>query len=97
MDFIFTGDADYGSERDMVASGIDLDCEVLSAGHHGSSSSSSSLFLEKTNPYYVVISCGKDNSYGHPHTETLERLREVGSKILITKDCGEVRLEEKES
>lgn len=74
MDFIFTGDADYGSERDMVASGIDLDCEVLSAGHHGSSSSSSSLFLEKTNPYYVVISCGKDNSYGHPHVEVVEML-----------------------
>ena len=74
MDFIFTGDADYGSEKDMVASGIDLDCEVLSAGHHGSSSSSSSLFLEKTNPYYVVISCGKDNSYGHPHVEVVEML-----------------------
>ncbi len=74
MDFIFTGDADYGSEKDMVASGINLDCEVLSAGHHGSSSSTSSLFLEKTNPYYVVISCGKDNSYGHPHVEVVEML-----------------------
>jgi beta-lactamase superfamily II metal-dependent hydrolase len=74
MDFIFTGDADYTSEKAMVASGIDLDCEVLSAGHHGSSSSSSSLFLEKTNPYYVVISCGEDNSYGHPHVEVVEML-----------------------
>ena len=73
-DFIFTGDADYGSERDMVASGIDLDCEVLSLGHHGSASSSSSLFLENTLPEAVVISCGKDNSYGHPHVEVMELL-----------------------
>jgi beta-lactamase superfamily II metal-dependent hydrolase len=73
-DFIFTGDADYGSEKDMVVSGIDLDCEVLSVGHHGSASSSSSLFLEKTNPEYVVISCGKGNNYGHPHVEVVELL-----------------------
>ena len=73
-DFIFTGDADYGSERDMVASGIDLDCEVLSLAHHGSSSGNSSLFLEKTNPEVAVISCGKGNNYGHPHVEVVELL-----------------------
>lgn len=73
-DFIFTGDADYGSEREMVASGIDLDCEVLSLAHHGSSSGNSSLFLEKTNPLSVVISCAKNNGYGHPHVEVVELL-----------------------
>lgn len=76
-DFIFTGDADYGSERDMVASGIDIDCEVLSVGHHGSASSSSSIFLENTTPEYVVISCGKGNSYGHPHEEVMELLENM--------------------
>lgn len=76
-DFIFTGDADYGSERDMVASGIDIDCEVLSVGHHGSASSSSSIFLENTTPEYVVISCGKENSYGHPHEEVMELLENM--------------------
>lgn len=76
-DFIFTGDADYGSERDMVASGIDIDCEVLSVGHHGSASSSSSIFLENTTPEYVVISCGKGNSYGHPHEEVMELLESM--------------------
>ena len=73
-DFIFTGDADYGSERDMVASGINLDCEVLSLAHHGSSTGNSSLFLEKTLPEAVVISCGKGNDYGHPHVEVVELL-----------------------
>ena len=73
-DFIFTGDADYGSEREMVASGINLDCEVLSLAHHGSSTGNSSLFLEKTNPEVAVISCGKGNNYGHPHVEVVELL-----------------------
>lgn len=76
-DFIFTGDADYGSEREMVASGIDLDCEVLSLAHHGSASGNSSLFLEKTLPEVAVISCGKDNSYGHPHVEVVELLKNM--------------------
>ena len=73
-DFIFTGDADYGSERQMVASGINLDCEVLSLAHHGSSTGNSSLFLEKTVPEWAVISCSKDNDYGHPHVEVVELL-----------------------
>jgi len=72
--FIFTGDADVSSEKAMVTSGIDLSCDVLSAGHHGSSTSNSSIFLEKTVPEYVVISCGADNSYGHPHVEVMELL-----------------------
>lgn len=73
-DFIFTGDADVASEKKMVASGIDLECDVLSLGHHGSSTSNSSLFLEKTVPEYAVISCGVGNSYGHPHVEVVELL-----------------------
>lgn len=73
-DFIFTGDADYGSEREMVASGIGLDCEVLSLAHHGSSTGNSSLFLEKTTPEWAVISCAKNNGYGHPHVEVVELL-----------------------
>ena len=72
--FIFTGDADYRSERKMIASGIDLNCDVLSLGHHGSSSSTSSDFLKETVPEYVVISCGAGNSYGHPHVEVVEML-----------------------
>ncbi|MBQ8518103.1 MAG: MBL fold metallo-hydrolase [Agathobacter sp.] len=76
-DFIFTGDADYYSERAMLASGIDLDCEVLSVGHHGSASSTSEHFLEATTPEYAVISCGKDNEYGHPHKEVVQLLENM--------------------
>lgn len=72
--FIFTGDADVASERAMCALGVDLSCDVLSLGHHGSSTSNSSRFLEKTLPEYAVISCGAGNSYGHPHVEVVEML-----------------------
>lgn len=89
-DFIFTGDADYGSERDMVASGIDLDCEVLSLAHHGSSSGNSSLFLEKTTPEWAVISCKKGNNYGHPHVEVVELLEVMEIKVFRSDVQGTV-------
>lgn len=89
-DFIFTGDADYASERKMVASGIDLDCEVLSLAHHGSSSGNSSLFLEKTNPEVAVISCEKNNGYGHPHVEVVELLEAMEMDVFRSDVQGTV-------
>ena len=92
-DFIFTGDADYKSEREMVASGIDLDCEVLSVAHHGSASGTSEKFIEATTPEYAVISCGKENSYGHPHKETLQILTDYGVEILRNDESGTIVVE----
>lgn len=89
-DFVFTGDADYGSERDMVASGIDLDCEVYSLAHHGSSSGNSSLFLEKTTPEWAVISCKKGNNYGHPHVEVVELLEAMEIEVFRSDVQGTV-------
>ena len=103
-DFIFTGDADYGSEREMVESGIDLDCEVLSLAHHGSSSGNSSLFLEKTNPEVAVISCKKGNNYGHPHVEVVELLEameidvfrsDIQGTVIATSDGKDITWNEK--
>ena len=89
-DFIITGDADYGSEREMAASGIDLDCEVLSLAHHGSASGNSSLFLEKTTPEYAVISCAKGNNYGHPHVEVVELLEVMEIEVFRSDVLGTV-------
>ena len=75
--FIFTGDADVASEKEMCVLGMDLSCDVLSLGHHGSATSNSSRFLEKTLPEYAVISCGAGNSYGHPHEEVVELLENM--------------------
>ena len=45
--------------------------DVLKAGHHGSSTSSGYRFIYETDPEYAIVSCGKDNDYGHPHVETI--------------------------
>ena len=68
--------------------GVETDCDVLKAGHHGSSTSSSEAWLQAASPVLTLISCGKDNSYGHPHQETLMRLQAAGSRVLVTTDCG---------
>lgn len=88
--FIFTGDADYNSEADMVSSGIDLSCDVLSVGHHGSATSTSWDFLQATVPEYAVISCGAGNSYGHPHKDTMDKLADMGIQVFRTDEQGTV-------
>ena len=66
---------------------------VLKVAHHGSRYSSTSEFLDVANPKVSIISCGQSNSYGHPHDDTLERLENVGSKIYITAECGQITVE----
>ncbi len=74
--FLFTGDQESGPEKDLVDHyGERLKCTLLKAGHHGSSTSSCTAFLDAVSPRYAVISCGEGNSYGHPHKETLERFQ----------------------
>lgn len=66
---------------------------VLKVAHHGSRNSTSEDFLAEVSPRVAIISCGEENSYGHPHAETLERLEDVGSAILATPECGAIRIE----
>lgn len=82
--FLFPGDAEYASEKEMCASGMDLNCEVLVLGHHGSATSTSWDFLAQTVPTYAVISCGADNSYGHPNAETMEKMESMDIEIFRT-------------
>ena len=63
---------------------------MLKVGHHGSDTSSSYLFLREVMPEYAIISCGKDNSYGHPHDETLSRLRDADVTLYRTDMQGTV-------
>lgn len=88
--FVLCGDAESASEEAMVESGLPLKADVLKAGHHGSSTSTSSVFLAAVDPDYAVISCGKDNSYGHPHQETLDRLEEAGVSVFRTDEQGTI-------
>lgn len=88
-DFLFTGDIGEEQEREILSL-LPSDVKVLKAAHHGSRYSNSEVFLEEISPEYVVISCGEDNSYGHPHSEAVERMEECGAKIWVTKEVGAV-------
>ena len=88
--FLFTGDAERPSEYDMTDSGEDLSAMVLKVGHHGSNTSTSYVFLRQVMPAYAIISCGKDNAYGHPHEEVLSRLADEGAVVYRTDECGTI-------
>lgn len=89
-EFFFAGDAELKEEVELVNSGEDVDIDVLKVSHHGSKTSSSELFLEKTTPEIAVISVGKNNSYGHPHQEVLERFENI--KTLRTDINGRIQV-----
>ena len=91
--FLFTGDAEETAEKDILQAGYDLQADVLKVGHHGSSTSTSAEFLEAVSPSYGVISCGKDNKYGHPHQSALDRLSAAGVQVLRTDEMGTVILQ----
>lgn len=72
--FLFTGDAEKYSEKEMLSNGMDLSADVLKVGHHGSETSSGRNFIKAVDPYYAVIEVGEDNNYGHPDKETFDVL-----------------------
>lgn len=88
--FLFTGDAGEDAEQDILETDIDLSADVYKAGHHGSSTSTSQDFFEAVSPSCAVISCGEDNSYGHPHAETLNTFRMNGVKVYRTDEDGTI-------
>ncbi len=77
--FLFTGDASTKVEKQLLNKNIASD--VLKVGHHGSRYSTSKEFLNKVNPQYAIISVGINNTYKHPHDETLKKLND--KKIII--------------
>lgn len=88
--FLFTGDAEEASEADMLENGIDLKADVFKAAHHGSRTANTEKFLQRVEPDYAVISCGEDNSYGHPHGEVMNRLRAMGTSVFRTDEQGTI-------
>jgi len=88
--FLFTGDAPISIEKKLVEEGSGISSQVLKISHHGSKTSTSNLFLEKVNPEIAVIQVGKDNRYGHPSQEVLERLAKYGIKVMRTDQAGDI-------
>lgn len=91
--FLFTGDATSDVESDMMARHLDLSCDILKAGHHGSKHSTSREFLTYTRAGLVIFSCGADNSYGHPSESTLDRLRDAGVDWFRTDINGDITVD----
>ena len=90
--FLLTGDMESDAERDLVESGANLKADVLQVGHHGSSTSSSYIFMNAVLPEMGVISCGVNNKYGHPHEETLSILRDAGVDVYRTDLLGTITI-----
>lgn len=90
--FLFTGDIEAQGEADILASGADIDADVLKVAHHGSSTSTTDAFLDAVTPEVAVISVGADNKYGHPDEETIQKLNVRGTKYYLTSESGTVIL-----
>lgn len=90
--FLFTGDLEASGEEDLLTA-YDSDflhAQFLKVGHHGSNTSSSQRFLEAVGPDVAVISSGRDNSYGHPHQEVLNRLKNLNIAVYRTDQQGTI-------
>lgn len=88
--FLLTGDAGEPAESAMINDGIDLDCDVLKVGHHGSNTSNSLEFLKKATPEYAAISVGKNNVYSHPSDKVVASLDKVGAEVFRTDRDGDI-------
>ncbi len=90
--FLLTGDMENNAETDLVNSGANLKADVLQVGHHGSSTSTSYVFLNAVLPKMGIISCGVNNKYGHPHEETLSILRDAKVDVYRTDLQGTITI-----
>lgn len=90
FDLLLTGDIGASEEKKLLAQKElkERSIEVLKVAHHGSSGSSCKEFLEKLRPVCSVISCGKNNRYGHPHPEALQILSGASGRVLRTDETG---------
>lgn len=89
---ILMGDAGRAAEADILESAGSLKCDVLKVAHHGSNDSTSDAWLDAVNPEFAIISVGRDNSFGHPSRQVLERLSRRGIKVYRTDKDGAVQV-----
>lgn len=89
---VFTGDAAEDATQNYLDDSPTVDCDLLKVAHHGSSKdgSNSAEFLNDVSCEYAVISCGKDNTYNHPHTELMDRLNAMDTTVYLTYETGSI-------
>lgn len=88
--FLLCADAECPAELQMIEDNIDLDCDVIKVGHHGSKTSSCEKFLQAVTPDYAVISVAEYNDYSHPSEEVLLSLENIDSQIYRTDENGSI-------
>ena len=94
---LFTGDVEQEGQE-YLKSAIESsgkrfrDITLLKVAHHGSMYTTDREFLDMVRPKIALISCGEDNSYGHPHKELIERLEDANSTVIRTDEGGEINL-----
>jgi competence protein ComEC len=87
---LLMADVETPGELALTRSKVLTKVDVLKAGHHGSKTSTTQALLDQIQPEYVVISSGKNNRYGHPHPEVVNRIEALSSKILRTDELGQI-------
>ncbi|NRD75900.1 DNA internalization-related competence protein ComEC/Rec2 [Bacillus sp. BRMEA1] len=90
LSWFFGGDLDKTGEEKIIKKFPNLTVDVLKAGHHGSKTSSSPLFIHKIKPKVTLISAGENNRFGHPHPEVLQLLQGVNTRIYRTDQQGAI-------
>lgn len=88
--FLLTGDAPIKEEKELLSTAEDLSADILKVAHHGSKYSTSEDFLARVKPKEAIISVGKNNRFGHPSPEILERLEKDKIKIIRTDESGDI-------
>jgi len=90
--FLFAGDIEEETEKELTSKNIDLNAQVMKASHHGSDTSNSEEFLEAVNPEIVVIQVGEKNSFGHPSRRVLKRFERIGAQIFRNDLNGTIKI-----
>lgn len=92
VELLLTGDAEEEQEYELLASGFNLQADILKAGHHGSDTSSTEEFVRAVDPELVLVSNGVENSYGHPSPRTLKRFERLGITVRRTDLEGTIHI-----
>jgi competence protein ComEC len=92
ISFLFTGDAEFKSEQEILETRSNLKSTILKIGHHGSKSSSTQRFLTAVSPEIAIYSSGLENSYGHPHPEVIDRFERMDIPVFGTDKHGTIMI-----
>jgi len=93
VSFLFMGDAEAESESAMLMTNeMILDADIMKLGHHGSSTSNTEDFLKAVSPEIAIVSCGKNNDYGHPHREVVSLMGKLDIPLYRTDEHGDITI-----